>query len=287
MGNAPGRSIWNGSISFGLVVVPVKLYTATDTHDVAFRQVHREDGGRVQFRRFCSADGQEVAFSDIAKGYEAPDGTITMLTDTDMAELPLATAKTIEVQQFVNPAKIDPMLRGSKSYYMLPGNPAGNGAYALMVEALRRSGLSGIAKVALRQREALALVREMDGTLVLDLLLWPDEVREAPKPDAVPALSEALIGQAQALINALTSDFQPLDYTDHYAEAVTALVAAKTGGVPTVAPATPAAGGPPADLADMLKASVDAAKARRAPKVPKTRTPADDAPVPADEPSSA
>lgn len=169
------RSIWAGAISFGMVVIPVKLYAATEQRDVAFRQVHREDGGRVQFRRFCSLDGQEVPYSDVAKGYELATGDVVVLTDEDLRELPLATAKRIDVLHFTPAAQLDPIL-ANKAYYLDP-EPAGVRAYVLFRDALERSGRVAVAKVAIRQREALAALRVRDGVLVLETLLWPDEVR--------------------------------------------------------------------------------------------------------------
>ncbi len=169
------RSIWAGAISFGMVVIPVKLYAATEQRDVAFRQVHAEDGGRVQYRRFCSLDGQEVAYSDVAKGYELATGDVVVLTDDDLKELPLATAKRIDVLHFSPAGQLDPIL-SNKAYYLEP-EPPGVRAYALFRDALERSGRVAVAKVAIRQREALAALRVRDGVLVLETLLWPDEVR--------------------------------------------------------------------------------------------------------------
>jgi DNA end-binding protein Ku len=263
MSNTPGRSIWNGSIAFGMVVVPVKLYTATDDHSIAFRQVHREDGGRIQMRRVCSIDGTEIPFADVAKGYELPDGQVLVLTDDDMAELPLPTAKTIEVLRFISP-DIDPVMY-SKSYYVLPNGPGSDTAYALLCAAMQRNGTVALVKVALRQRESLGLLAERDGALSLLLLLWPDEVREPPKPEPAANLSPALVDQAAALVDAMAGDFVPDEYTDRYAEALNDLVAAKIGGAAPVAPARPDAG-VPVDLADALKASVAAAKGKRGKK---------------------
>jgi len=169
------RSIWAGAISFGMVVIPVKLYTATEQRDVAFRQVHREDGGRIQFRRICSIDGQEVPYSDVAKGYELATGDVVVLTDDDLKELPLATAKRIDVVHFSPAGQLDPIL-ANKAYYLEP-EPAGVRAYVLFRDALERSGRVAVAKVAIRQREALAALRVRDGVVVLETLLWPDEVR--------------------------------------------------------------------------------------------------------------
>src|ERR1700749_2373483 len=132
------RSIWAGAISFGLVVIPVKLYAATEQRDVAFRQVHREDGGRVQFRRFCSLDGQEVAYSDVAKRYELATGDVVGLTDADLTDLPRATAKRIDGIPFSPAGQLAPIL-SNKAYYLEPEPPGGPGS-ALFRDALERSG---------------------------------------------------------------------------------------------------------------------------------------------------
>jgi DNA end-binding protein Ku len=261
MGNTVGRSTWSGSITFGLVIVPVKLYTATDTHDVAFRQVHRKDGERVQYRRFCAADGAEIAYSDIAKGYELPDGNIVVLGDDDLKDLPLPTLKSMEVLQFVNAEKIDPLLF-AKAYYVMPGSPVANGAFGLLLAAMRQRNVSGLVKIALRQRETLGLLSEREGALVLTLLLWPDEVREAPKAELADAENK-LIGQAIDLIDAMTAPFDPDEHTDSYEAAVNALVAAKIADAP-VRPSEHPVTGPPTDLADILLASVAAAREAKA-----------------------
>jgi DNA end-binding protein Ku len=262
------RSIWAGAISFGMVVIPVKLYAATEQRDVAFRQVHAEDGGRVQYRRFCSLDGQEVAYSDVAKGYELATGDVVVLTDDDLKELPLATAKRIDVLHFSPAGQLDPIL-SNKAYYLEP-EPPGVRAYALFRDALERSGRVAVAKVAIRQREALAALRVRDGVLVLETLLWPDEVR---RPDFkfldedVDVRSQEL-KMAASLIDTMTEDFDPSLYKDAYREALEALVQAKIEGNEVVRPVGSTApedeAGGPADLAATLRASVEAAKANRA-----------------------
>jgi DNA end-binding protein Ku len=255
------RSIWAGAISFGMVVIPVKLYAATEQRDVAFRQVHAEDGGRVQYRRFCSLDGQEVAYSDVAKGYELATGDVVVLTDDDLKELPLATAKRIDVLHFSPAGQLDPIL-SNKAYYLEP-EPPGVRAYALFRDALERSGRVAVAKVAIRQREALAALRVRDGVLVLETLLWPDEVR-APDfkflDEDVDVRSQEL-KMAASLIDTMTEDFDPSLYKDAYREALEALVQAKIEGNEVVRPVGQAAAdkeGGPADLAETLRASVEA-----------------------------
>ncbi len=261
------RSIWAGAISFGMVVIPVKLYAATEQRDVAFRQVHQEDGGRIQFRRVCSVDGEEVPYADVAKGYELATGDVVVLTDDDLKDLPLATAHRIDVIHFSPAGQLDPIL-ANKAYYLEP-EPAGVRAYVLFRDALERSGRVAVAKVAIRQREALAALRVRDGVLVLETLLWPDEVR-APDfkflDENVDIRSQEL-KMAASLIDTMTEDFDPSLYRDAYREALEALVQAKIEGNEVVRPsgtAIPAnVPGGPADLAETLRASVEAAKASR------------------------
>ena len=284
------RSIWAGAISFGMVVIPVKLYAATEQRDVAFRQVHREDGGRIQFRRVCSVDGEEVAYADVAKGYELATGDVVVLTDDDLKELPLTTAKRIDVLHFTPSGQLDPIL-ANKAYYLEP-EPAGLRAYVLFRDALERSGRVAVAKVAIRQREALAALRVRDGVLVLETLLWPDEVR-APDfnfLDEDVDIRTQELKMAASLIDTMTEDFDPSLYKDAYREALEALVQAKIEGNEVVRPpgsAVPAGvPGGPADLTETLRASVAAAKASRGkdtddedtvaeakPKPPKQRKP--------------
>jgi DNA end-binding protein Ku len=256
------RSMWKGAVSFGLVMIPVKLYTATEQKDIAFRQVHREDGGRIRFRRFCSLDDTEVPYEDIAKGYELADGEMVVLTEDDMAELPLPTTKNIEVVQFCPADQLDPILF-NKSYYVEP-EAAGTRAYSLLRDALEESGKIAIAQVALRQRESLAILRVREGVLVLETLLWPDEIRSpdfAFLDDNVEVRPQEL-RMAESLIESMTVDFDPDEYHDSYREAVQELVAAKTEGREVFQPeiaATDTGGG--SSLADALRASLAATKA--------------------------
>jgi DNA end-binding protein Ku len=265
------RSIWAGAISFGLVVIPVKLYAATEQRDITFRQVHRADGARIQFRRVCTLDGEEVPYSDIAKGYELPTGDMVVLTDEDLAELPLVTAHRIEVLHFAPSAQVEPIL-AAKSYYLEP-EQTGTRAYVLFRDALEESGKVAVAKVALRQREALAALRVRDGVITLETLLWPDEIR---KPDFafldedIEVRSQEL-KMASSLIETMTEDFEPDQYHDTYREALEAVVQAKVEGNDVVRPAgfeAPEPKSPPADLTEILRASVAALKNDRAPAKP-------------------
>jgi DNA end-binding protein Ku len=258
------RSMWKGAVSFGLVMIPVKLYTATETKDIAFRQVHREDGGRIRFRRFCTIDDQEVPYEDVAKGYELPDGEIVILTEEDMAELPLPTTKNIEVVQFCPAEQLDPILF-NRSYFLEP-EAAGARAYSLLREALEQSGKIAIAQVALRQRESLAILRARDGVLVLETLLWPDEVRVPDfgfLSDNIEVRSQEL-RMAESLIESMTLDFDPDEYHDSYREALQELVTAKVEGREVIQPSEAGPGEEePSSLADALRASLAAAKSGR------------------------
>jgi DNA end-binding protein Ku len=252
------RAMWRGEISFGLVMIPVRLYSATEQRDVTFRQVHRTDGGRIRFRRICSIDGEEVPYADVAKGYELPNGEMVVLTDEDMAELPLPTAHGIEVLQFSPTEQVDSIM-WERSYYTEP-EPNGVRAYALLRDALDRSGMVAVAKVALRQRESLAALRVRDGVIVLVTLLWPDEVRipdfEFLEEDVEVRSQE--LKMAASLIDSMTVDFDPSQYTDHYREAVEELVEAKVEGHEVTTPTAPAEEKPATSLADALRASLAA-----------------------------
>ena len=169
------RAIWKGAVSFGLVSIAVKLYSATEEKDIRFHQVHRADGGRIRYKRVCSVCGEEVSYDDIAKGYDIGGGEMVILTDEDFAELPLSTSRAIDVLEFVPAEEIDPILF-AKAYYLEPEGAATK-PYVLLRDALTDSDRVAIVKIALRQREQLATLRVREGVLVLNTMLWPDEVR--------------------------------------------------------------------------------------------------------------
>jgi DNA end-binding protein Ku len=268
------RSIWKGAISFGLVSIPVKLYSATEEKDVSFHQVHREDGGRIRYKRVCQIDGEEVPYSDIAKGYELPSGEVVVLTDEDFADLPLTTSRAIDVLEFVPLDQVDPMYF-AKSYYL---EPDGQGAkpYVLLREALENSGRVALVKVALRSRESLATLRVRDGVFVLEMMLWPDEIRTPDFAflDEDIDVRQQELKMAESLIESLSGDFEPEQYSDNYREALQALIDAKVEGREVVQPAEPAEdSGTVVDLMAALRASVEAAKKGRADEAaPATKT---------------
>ena len=260
------RAIWKGAVSFGLVSVPVKLYSATESHDVSFRQVHAKDGGRIKYQRVCAIDGEEVPYSDIAKGFETEDGEMVVLTDDDMANLPTTSSREIAVEKFVPVDQIDPMLF-EKSYYL---EPEGTGAkpYALLRQALLDSKRMAVVTVALRQRTTTAVlrVRETDAgeVIVLQTMMWPDEIRQPDFSVEAGEVKDAEVKMAQMLIETLSGDFDPSEFEDDYADAVNAVVKAKIEGGEVQRTETSAkTGGEVVDLLAALQRSVEAAKTSR------------------------
>jgi DNA end-binding protein Ku len=260
------RAIWKGAVSFGLVNVPVRLYSATENHDVQFRQVHRTDGGRIKYQRVCSIDGEQVAYDDIAKGYETEDGQMVVLTDEDLAELPVSSSREIAVEKFVPADQIDPMLL-EKSYYLEPDKAAAK-PYALLRDALKAADRMAIVTVSIRTRMTVAVLRVRDDVIVMQTMLWPDEVRSpelANLGDAESAAKPAELKMANMLVESLAGDYDPGDYEDDYEQAVEAVVRAKLEGGEVQELAGPAedGAGEVVDLLAALQRSVERAKAAR------------------------
>jgi DNA end-binding protein Ku len=256
------RAIWKGAVSFGLVNVPVKLYAATESHDVSFRQVHVKDGGRIKYQRVCAIDGEEVAFSDIAKGYETEDGDMVILTDEDMADLPLTSSREISVEKFVPSDQIDPMLF-EKSYYLEPID-SGAKPYALLRQALLDADRMAVVTVAIRQRTAVAVLRVRDDVIVMQTMMWPDEIRTPDFSVESGEVKPAEVKMAHMLVDTMAGDFDASDFEDNYAEAVESLVKAKIeGGEVTKTEESDKSSGEVVDLLAALQRSVDAAKQAR------------------------
>lgn len=257
------RSIWKGAISFGLVTIPVKLFSATEEKDISFRQVHPEDGGRIKYKRVCEKCEKEIPFAEIAKGYETSDGRMVILEKEDFESLPLTTTKSVEVVQFVGEDEVDPTYF-NKTYFLQADGP-GVKPYVLLRDALLKSEQSAVVKVALRSREALALIRPRDGVLLMHTMLWPDELRDgsfAAPPEEV-TVSDAEVTMAQSFIDALSGDFEPEEFTDSYREALEAVVQSKLSGVAMEEAPEAEPEAEVVDLVAALRASVDAAKKRR------------------------
>ncbi|MBI4942671.1 MAG: Ku protein [Actinobacteria bacterium] len=259
------RAIWKGSVSFGLVSVPVRVFSATQEHDIRFHQVHAEDGGRIKMKRTCSIDGEEVAYDQLAKGYESPDGRLVILTDEDFENLPLSTSREIDVIEFVPAEQVDPILF-NKTYYLEPEARASK-PYQLLREALTATDRMAVVKVALRQRETLAVLRVREKVIVMQTLLWPDEVRAAEfdvlETDVEVRPQE--LAMAQSLVESLAGDFEPDQFEDSYTKALTDLVEAKLEGAEPAPAAAEDTGetGEVVDLLTALQRSVERARQAR------------------------
>jgi DNA end-binding protein Ku len=258
------RAIWKGAVSFGLVSIPVKLYTATEERDVSFHQVHREDGGRIRYKRVCQLDGEEVAYADIAKGFELPSGETVVITDEDLADLPLTSSRVVDVLSFVPLEQVDPIYF-AKTYYLEPEKTATK-PYVLLRDALEKADSVALVKVAIRTRESLATLRVREGVLVLETMVWPDEVR-APDfgfLDEDITVRPQELAMAESLIESMSADFDPDQYHDEYREALEQVIEAKVSGREIVEqPVQEEETGSVVDLMAALRASVAAAKKGR------------------------
>jgi DNA end-binding protein Ku len=256
------KTIWKGAISFGLVTIPVKLYGATEEKTLRFNQLHAADGGRVRYKRVCSICGEEVSYQDIVKGYEYEKDHYVMLTDEELEALPVPSARSIEIERFVESEQIDPIYF-QRSYYLVPDG-TGLKAYHLLREAIGDDGKVALARIALREKEHLATVRLRDNVLVLETMYWPDEIR-APRFDELDEeveLRPQEIKMARSLIDSLTDDFQPEEFHDEYRVALEDVIAKKVQGeeITFVEEAEPSK---VVDLMEALRASVEAAKSSK------------------------
>jgi DNA end-binding protein Ku len=253
------RSMWKGAISFGLVTIPVAVYPATEEKTLRFNQLHDEDLGRIRYKRVCEKDGEIVDYEHIVKGYEYEKDRYVILTDDDFDAVPVESSRAIDIVQFVDLDEIDPMLY-KKSYYLIP-DETGAKAYALLREAMTQDGKVGIAKVSFRDKEHLAALRFRDEAFVLETMYWPDEIRGAEfgDVDVDVKVRDQELEMARQLIEGLTADWNPDEFTDEYREALMKIVEAKINGeeveLVEVEPTAKVV-----DLMEALKASVAAAK---------------------------
>lgn len=263
------RAIWKGAITFGLVNVPVKVYSATEDHDVPLHQVHDKDGGRIRYRRVCEIDGEVVPYENIAKAYTDGEQTV-MLTDDDFDALPAERSREIEVVEFVPSEQIDPLLL-DRSYYLEPDSKS-NKAYVLMRRTLEETDRTAIVKFALRQRTRLAALRVRDDVLVLQTLLWADEVREAafPSLDEPAKVTDKELAMSSQLVSSFEADFAPEEYEDEYQAQLRQLIDAKIEqgeGVDVSETfgeqAAEAEGAEVIDLMDALRKSVESSKSAK------------------------
>ncbi|MBA4180517.1 MAG: Ku protein [Anaerolinea sp.] len=255
------RSMWTGSISFGLVNIPVKMFTAARGKDIGFNQLHATDGSRIQMRRFCAEEGKEVTASEIVKGYEVGPDRYVVVTADELDALAPAVTKGIEIQEFIDLTEIDPVYFES-SYYLAP-DKGGAKPYALLRLAMEEAGKVALGRMVLRSKQYVVAIRPAGEALVMETLYFPDEVvspSELDIPDATQAFDKREMAMAQQLIGALSEPFDPSKYRDEYREQLLDLIERKAAGeTVTAAPAQKVAPRV-VDLMAALEASIAAAK---------------------------
>jgi DNA end-binding protein Ku len=256
------RSIWKGAVSFGMVSIPIKLYTATEEKDVSFNLLHKQDGVRIKTQRYCPADDAVIEWNDVARGYEIAPEQYVIMEPEDFDKVPVDTTRTIEITDFVPARQIDP-IHYQKTYYLEPEKVGGK-PFALLREVLKDSELVALAKVTLRQKEQLCTLRVYRNTIALETMLYADEIRSVDDLD-VPedlALGEKELQMARSLVEMLTGDFEPEKYHDNYREALLELIDRKAEGEEIKRPAPVA--GKVTDLMEALRESIEAAKREKA-----------------------
>jgi DNA end-binding protein Ku len=260
------RAIWSGTLTFGLVTIPVKLYPAVQRKTVRFNQLDGEDNSRIQQRRVNSATGEEVPYDRLVKGYEISPDRYVVITQEELESLDPKRSRTIEIEDFVDEAEIDPIFYDA-TYYVAPG-AGGAKPYRLLLDSMRESGRVGIARVVLRTKEYLVALRPTEGALQLSTLLFADEVVDPSGVEELEAVAEAdaserELGIAEQLIGSLAASFEPEKYTDEYRARVLDLIDRKAQGEQIEIVAAPAeAESPVPDLMSALKASLDAVRER-------------------------
>lgn len=268
------HTIWKGSISFGLVNIPIKLHTATEDKDIKLRTLHKECHSPIKYEKKCPVCDVEIKTEDIVRAYEYTKGKFVVLEDEDLNNLKKEKEeKAVEIIDFVKMDQIDPIYY-DRSYYMSPSEGGGK-AYSLLRKALAESEKVGLAKIIIRSKEQLAIIRVYENTLVMETIHFPDEVRRAGDVPNVPAedtVTEKEIDTAILLIDQLTSDFEPEKYTDDYRTALVELIEAKRTGQEVVTPVEKAPKSNVTDLMAALQASIDKTKPAATAATPKTAT---------------
>ncbi|WP_134684421.1 non-homologous end joining protein Ku [Brevibacillus migulae] len=268
------HTVWKGSISFGLVNIPVRMFTATEERDIRFRQLHKECHTPVRYAKMCPHCDRELEASEIVRGFEYEKGNFVIVSDEDMESLTPETRRNIEILDFVDLAQIDPIYF-DKSYYLSP-QESGEKAYALLQAAMRNTGKIAIARFTLRNRQSLAAVRIYENCIVLETIYYPDEVRpvsQVPALAAEPiAIAENELKMAEELITNMSTSFDPGKYTDEYRQDLQQLIDRKLEGKEVaVSPAAPRAN--VVDLMQALKASLQATSEEIGTPVPTVAAP--------------
>lgn len=259
------RTLWKGTLSFGLVTIPVGLYTATEDKSPSFNQLRESDHSRIGYKRVAKADDAEVSYDEIVKGYEYERDRYVVFDKDEVDALRPTSSRMIEIQQFVPLEQIDPVYF-DRPYYLAP-DPSGAKAYGLLSEAMQDSNAVAICKITMRDKEHLATLRLRDGLFVLETMHWPDEIREFSLEEVdvheIPEPRPQEVKMAKQLISSLTEDFDPTAWHDDYRERVLAAVQAKVDGQEVVVQADEGEPATVVDLMEALRASVDEAKSRR------------------------
>ncbi len=256
------RAIWTGIITFGMVSIPIKLYSATESKDISFNQLHAECKSRIKEQKVCPNCDRKIETDEIEKGYEYAKGQYVIINKEDLEKIPLPTKNNIEISAFVKLDEIDP-IHYEKTYYIEP-DEAAKKPYALFMKAISEKGMTAIATITLRTKERLCALRPMDGTLIMNTLLYPDEIRVSKGKDLPDVnVSDKELGMAGMLIDMMTHEFKAEDYKDNYREALLKIIEAKLEGR-EIAEAPAAAPAKVVDLMDALAASMEKMKAQKA-----------------------
>lgn len=253
------RAIWKGAINFGLVTIPVGMYTATENKTPKFKQLRKDDHSPIRYKRVAESDGEEVTWDDIVRGYEFEKDRYVVFTDEELASTTPDGSRLVDVVQFVEESEIDPMFYKS-SYYLIP-EKTGAKAYRILADALSDKGRVGLAKVSIREKQHLATVRAKDGVIVMETMYWPDELRAAEfeELEADVEVRKEEVEMAGMIIDNLTREFEEDEWVDRTREAVEEMAAKKVAGEEIVVPESPEPT-KVVDLLEALKASVEATK---------------------------
>ncbi|MCC7077501.1 MAG: Ku protein [Acidimicrobiia bacterium] len=270
-----GRAIWSGSVSFGLVNVPIRVYTATKSHGIRFNQIDRESGSRIRYRKVAEATGEEVPTEQIVKGFELSPGQYVTIDSDELAALNPKASRMIDIEEFVDLADIDPLFF-DQPYYLVPDKGAGK-AYRLLVETMEQEGRAAIGRVIMRSKEYLVAIRPLDGVLCMETLRFDDEVVKPEEMlDDVEAagaeVSAREVAMAAQLVEGLTAKWDPTKFADTYHDEVADLIERKAAGLEVVASPAPASAEKVVDLMAALEASIEASRKMRDAKEEPTAT---------------
>ncbi|USB34032.1 Ku protein [Paenibacillus sp. YPG26] len=254
------HTVWKGAISFGLVHVPVKMFSATEDKDISMKYIHKACGSPISYVRRCPSCEKDVDWEEISKGYEYEKGRYVLFEKSELEQLSAQVERTITILDFVDLQDIDPIYF-QKTYYLSP-DQAGSNAYLLLLEAMKQTGKIGIAKIAIRSKSSLAAIRVMEGCLAIETIFYPDEIRpisQVPNLPEAASVNDKELGMAKVLIEQLSTSFEPSKYSDDYRESLMNLIQHKVAGEEiSLAPAKPESN--VIDLMAALQASIEAVK---------------------------